>query len=126
MQILTISSDFLIYPEATTGRLSRTSTIGESLCQEKPLRRIPVKVQRLASVLENYFPLESMFGLLSVDVEGAELGVLRSNDWERYRPRVLAIEDLQGPKHSDIDAFCVERGYSFFAYAIATKIFVSW
>ena len=35
------------------------------------------------------------FELLSVDVEGADLDVLRSNDWERFRPRYVVVEALE-------------------------------
>lgn len=31
--------------------------------------------------------------LLSVDCEGADLSVLRGNDWERFRPRVVCVEE---------------------------------
>jgi hypothetical protein len=31
---------------------------------------------------------------MSIDVEGSEMAVLRSNDWTRYRPRVVVIEVL--------------------------------
>lgn len=29
---------------------------------------------------------------MSIDVEGVDLEVLQSNDWEKYRPEVLMIE----------------------------------
>jgi FkbM family methyltransferase len=31
--------------------------------------------------------------LLSVDCEGADLAVLEGNDWERFRPRVVCVEE---------------------------------
>lgn len=44
----------------------------------------------LAQVFEAHCPLVVDF--LKVDVEGFEAHVLRSNDWTRFRPRVLVIE----------------------------------
>ena len=35
---------------------------------------------------------------MSIDVEGMEMQVLRSNDWEAYRPRYLCIESVDFPK----------------------------
>jgi hypothetical protein len=29
---------------------------------------------------------------MKIDVEGGELGVLQSGDWERFRPRLLIVE----------------------------------
>jgi hypothetical protein len=31
---------------------------------------------------------------MSVDVEGHDLHALQSNDWERFRPRFLVVEDV--------------------------------
>lgn len=35
--------------------------------------------------------------LLSIDVEGSELAVLESNDWDRHLPRVIIVEDWISP-----------------------------
>ncbi len=52
---------------------------------------VPVPVRPLAAVLDEYLdgrPID----LLSVDTEGLDLTVLQSNDWQRYRPRVVLVE----------------------------------
>lgn len=51
----------------------------------------------LASLLEEYLPKGQQIDFMSVDVEGLDLDVLRSNDWTRYRPDILLVELLETP-----------------------------
>lgn len=55
---------------------------------------IEVKPHTLEYILECYLPKGRGIDLMSIDVEGAEMQVLRSNDWRRFRPRVLIVEAL--------------------------------
>lgn len=48
----------------------------------------------LKSILDKYLPENTSIDLLSVDVEGLDLEVLRSNDWTRYRPKFVFVEIL--------------------------------
>jgi FkbM family methyltransferase len=54
----------------------------------------PVAVQALplATILERHLPPATPIDLLSVDVEGLDFAVLRSNDWVRFRPRCVLVE----------------------------------
>lgn len=53
-----------------------------------------IEVEPLASVLTAHLPPGQPIDFLSVDVEGLDLNVLRSNDWERFRPRCVVSEAL--------------------------------
>ncbi len=53
-----------------------------------------IKVEPLAVVLAAHLPFGQAIDFLSVDVEGLDLSVLRSNDWERFRPRCVVSEAL--------------------------------
>lgn len=48
----------------------------------------------LSEVFEEYLKEDQKIDLLSIDVEGEELGVLRSNNWHRYCPDIIVIEML--------------------------------
>ncbi len=54
-------------------------------------KKMKIPVMTLASVLEKYAKRKHI-DFLSVDVEGFELDVLKSNDWKKFRPRILCIE----------------------------------
>jgi len=57
---------------------------------EKVIAERTVHVEPLASVFQEYLTTDLDF--LSVDAEGYDLQVLRSNDWRIFRPRVLMVE----------------------------------
>ena len=53
-------------------------------------REIPV--QPLAGILQRHLPANQSIDFLSIDVEGLDLAVLRSNDWRQFRPRCVLAE----------------------------------
>lgn len=56
---------------------------------------VEVAVERLDTLLARYLPSGQQIDFLSVDVEGKDEEVLRSNDWSRYRPRFILAETLR-------------------------------
>jgi hypothetical protein len=73
-------------------------------------------------------PLGTSIDFLSVDVEGLDLQVLRSNDWERFAPEYVLAEDLSSETVEDalrtpVAAFMRSVGYALFAKTVHTKIY---
>lgn len=72
-----------------------------------------VEVQSLRQILED--AAAPPIDLLKIDVEGFELKVLASNDWERFRPRLIMTEatypqtPVRRPDH--ITPYLAECGY---------------
>lgn len=56
---------------------------------------VEIEVQRLDTLLERHLPPGQIIDFLSVDVEGKDEEVLRSNDWQRFRPRFVLAETLR-------------------------------
>jgi FkbM family methyltransferase len=85
--------------------------------QEFTSRCVPRTVQArpLREILEQYAP--GTIDFLSVDVETHERQVLVSNDWERFRPRVLLIEatlpNSTVHNHESWENTLVAAGYVF-------------
>ena len=64
-------------------------------------------------------------GILSIDVEGAELDVLESNDWTKHKPDLICIEELQNPMtYSNIRKYLQQYDYSLAAYNGVSSIYV--
>lgn len=75
--------------------------------------RVPVR--KLATIFNKYLKGEQI-DFMSIDTQGKDMEVLRSNDWKKYRPRVICIETFRSPDHptpeSDmIHRFLAEKGY---------------
>jgi FkbM family methyltransferase len=84
--------------------------VGESR-NEKFRATITVPRRRLDSIFQEHVPAGRTIDYLTVDCEGNDFKVLRSNDWDRYRPRLITVEDWQNDKESEIYAFLTSRGY---------------
>jgi FkbM family methyltransferase len=64
--------------------------------------------------------------ILSIDVEGAEMEVLLSNNWERYKPDLICVEELSNPlDESKIRDFLKTHNYSLMVYNGVSSIY-SW
>jgi FkbM family methyltransferase len=76
---------------------------------------VSINTLPLATVLDTHVPPSQKIDLLSIDVEGYDMTVLRSNNWHIYRPRVIAIEDIgfnsEDPHTSEIFTFLKDKGY---------------
>jgi hypothetical protein len=64
---------------------------------------------------------------MSVDVEGLDFEVLKSNDWIKYRPKIVLAEILSSSMH-DIDKSNIGRlmrdvGYVIYAKCMNTVFF---
>ena len=64
----------------------------------KPYRivnTISVPVEPLVNVLNKHLPAGQKIDFFSIDVEGLDLEVLKSNDWTKYKPEFLLVEDYE-------------------------------
>jgi FkbM family methyltransferase len=79
-------------------------------------QEIPVAVFPLSEVLSSHVPEGQEIDFMTVDVEGHDLEVLQSNDWSRYRPKFVVVEDKEtDPGNSDIARFMKEQSYKICA-----------
>ncbi len=85
------------------------------------VERSTIPVRTLASVLSEHADNREGIGFMSVDVEGFDLAVLRSNDWQRFRPRILMAESLEARlgdiARCPIHALMTSRGYEIVSKA---------
>jgi FkbM family methyltransferase len=77
----------------------------------------PVQLQTrsIKSILDEHGPKDGVIDLMSMDIEGSEMEALQSNDWNKYRPRVIVIE-TQDVDPGDVEsyptvAYLRQRGY---------------
>lgn len=87
-----------------------------------------MQMRTLAQVLEEYLPPNKSIDFLSVDVEGLDLAILRSNDWKRFSPEYLLAEDyfcasMEEALQSPITTFLRSVGYALHAKTVHTQIY---
>jgi FkbM family methyltransferase len=90
-----------------------------------PPRKIPTRPLR--DILDEHFPKGTAFDLLTVDVEGMDLEVLRSSDWNRYRPELVLVEDhdflMENYGQSEVFKFMKSQNYTLVSKMMATLMF---
>lgn len=100
-------------------------------CEEhgfRVMRKVPVPVKRFDQVVSEYFKQAPDF--ISLDAEGADLPILRSIDFGKYRPRVVCVETLTyshaggGRKIEEIDVLMRGAGYMRYADTFINSIYV--
>ena len=93
----------------------------------KVIKTEDVAVDRLDNILKKHMTMDVEIDFLSVDVEGFDLSVLRSNDWNLFRPKCVLAEalnmTLDEAMKSDVSLFMIEQGYTVFARTYNTLIF---
>ena len=94
--------------------------------QYKIMDRIEVQTCTLADILDKHLPAGRDIDLLTIDVEGLDFAVLKSNDWTKYKPKFILVEcessldDLAG---DEIYQFLHGMGYSIVGRTLYTTLF---
>jgi Methyltransferase FkbM domain len=74
-----------------------------------------IKTRPLKDILEEYLPSGTKIDILSIDVEGLDEIVIKSNDWQKFRPEWLIIEmldtDLTEVAAHPLAIFLAEQNY---------------
>lgn len=94
----------------------------------KLIKQEPIKVFRLETIFKRYLSLPQRIDFLTIDVEGLDCSVLKSNDWSLFRPVCIVAEalntDLQQAINGEIAVFLRGHGYKPFAKTYNSIIFL--
>ncbi|MBC7510213.1 MAG: FkbM family methyltransferase [Ferruginibacter sp.] len=96
---------------------------------KKPIAIVKVQCKPLSVLLNNYLPAGiTEIDFMTIDTEGADEEVLRSNDWDRYRPKFICVEDhldMGKLQNSSILNFLKDKEYELSSKLGPTNFFVS-
>lgn len=94
----------------------------------KIISKKEVKTQLLSNVLNKYLPRNVGIDFLTIDVEGLDFQVLKSNDWNKYRPNVIIVEmlglSIDETVKTNVSDFLYQNGYSLFAKTYQSAFFI--
>jgi FkbM family methyltransferase len=109
------------------------STLSEDMLPEwqgkwRKVRERMVRTRTLDSVLQEHLKPGEQIDLLSVDVEGHDLNVLRSIDLDQFRPKLIVVEmhqlDLEQVTEHPVTRHLAKQGYRQIAYDSLNGYFV--
>ncbi len=90
------------------------------------VRRVDTKPVKI--ILSEYAS-DKTIDFMNVDVEGFDLKALQSNDWELFRPKIIAVEiwmetiDYDSLRDDEVYDYLYSRGYKPFSNTIHTWFF---
>ena len=91
------------------------------------IEKISVPTQTLDQVLSKYCKKKSVIDILKIDVEGKELDVLKSNNWEKFIPKVIICElinvDIEKLNKNHVYKFLKSKNYLLYCKLLQNGIF---
>lgn len=122
-------TNYHLFQDAALNTMSseRAAEVRES-GQSKELKQIKLPITRLDHILDRHLPASVKLDFMSIDVEGAEMDVLQSNNWKKYKPTILLVEALSELSlHEVLDAevttYLQKHGYELFGRTLNTLYF---
>jgi len=92
----------------------------------KIIKELKVETYPLADVLDKYLPAGQQIDFLTIDVEGLDLQVLQSNNWDKYKPSYILVEDridFSNLSSSEVYNYLEKQGYQLVAKTLRTLFF---
>jgi FkbM family methyltransferase len=88
-------------------------------------KEIPVSTYRLSTILDKYLD-GTVIDLMNIDAEGFDQEILLSNNWEKYRPKIICVElspvlTLNDVLETETYKFLSEKNYKVYAKNFITK-----
>lgn len=122
--------DYYLFNEPALNGFSRKVSVArnkeDTAYRVKEVKKIDVRP--LSVILDQYLPDGQEIDFLSVDVEGWDYNVLASNDWQRFRPKVVLAEilfsSLNEIANTEVGRLMRDAGYDAYAKSVNTVFFV--
>jgi FkbM family methyltransferase len=95
----------------------------------KIIEEIKIVTVPLGELLDRYVPAGTKIDFLTIDIEGLDYDVLRSNDWSRYSPEFILAECIDASTFAQAESDPVaellrEHHYSMVAKTMHTILFM--
>jgi len=123
----TVLTYYIFNEPALNGFSEKISIQRDGLREYKITSTKKIHTYTLKEILDEYLPKSQPIDFLSIDVEGLDFEVLKSNNWDQYAPKVVLVEslklDLEKMMHNEVYKFLNERGYILYAKTVNTLIF---
>lgn len=91
------------------------------------IKKEKITTNTLREILTKHFPNNKIINFLPIDIEGIELEVLLSNDWEHFRPEYILVEycceEVSDIFNSELNRFLEQQNYDLFGKTVLTLIY---
>lgn len=110
--------DFYVFKVNTLSTFDKKSSDEYQRMGHRLKKVINIPILPLKDVLNEYCETSKEIDIMSIDTEGLDMEVLKSNDWKKFRPHFIILETLEyregntGKKLNNVyDKYMSEIGY---------------
>ncbi|MEO8405243.1 MAG: FkbM family methyltransferase [Chitinophagaceae bacterium] len=123
------SATFYIFPTGYSGwnTLEKEEAENRQAQTNIKFQEVTVPLVNINDIIRDHFPTWPT--IISIDVEGLDLDILKSMDFDKYKPEIICAESItfsttnDQSKINDIAAFMLSKGYFVFADTYVNTIF---
>jgi len=119
---------FYSFKEPALNSLSETLSLKRIDNNEELLFKQELQTARIEEILDNFLPVNQKIDFLSIDVEGLDFNVLKSNNFKKYSPKVIIIEILENNidilLENEITLFMKEMNYKIQSKPVNSVVFI--
>jgi len=94
------------------------------LFSENAKESLKIQCKRLEDLLSENVPNGQAIHFMSIDCEGHDETILHSNNWSRFRPMMLLVEEHEAKVKESLLEFINKQRYRFYGRSGATLFFV--
>lgn len=112
---------YVMFPDtlSTFSKHMRDELVAQGYVNEKILH---IPVRSLADVLDTYCRNKKI-AFFSIDTEGYDYTVLQSNDWKKFRPKLICLESGTMQVNRQNEKFLIQKGYRRVARTLINHIY---
>ena len=105
---------------------AQISEFRDQTTRYKIIDKVKVQTYKLAEVLDKNLEVNQRIDFLTIDAEGFDFEILKSNNWDKYRPQYILVEqefDVDKIVQDKIFLFLRELEYVLVARTMRTSIY---
>ncbi len=122
-----IELDFFIFKESPLNTLSKNLAQYWIKTKGTLIKIIKIKTIPLSIILEKNINIDQKIDFMNIDCEGFDINVLKSNNWSKYLPKFILIEDhdfdLNNIEINETYLYLKEQGYKLESKTNITLLF---
>lgn len=119
--------EYFVFNEPALNGFSSDLSYARENNEYKIIQKINIQTYPLGEILNKYKNQFETIDFMSVDVEGLDLMVLKSNNWELYRPTYIIIElldtELKNIEQNEVYNYLNSLNYSLVSKLVHSAIF---
>lgn len=119
--------DYHIFNEPALNTLSKELADEHSKVKGYFIKEVlSIETNTLEAILDQHLPAGQTIDFLTIDAEGLDFQILKSNNWSKYRPDIVLIENylsIKKMRGSEIDRFFNSQGYEMYAKTVNTYFY---